>query len=412
MTLPAKLLLALAVALLAVTATGVATASARTLAVADAEHALGKEWANYSCADRSRVKRVANPAAQGSHAYDLAIHDGDDSYGERCEIGMGNPGAPGFPLFHEGDERWISFQVYLPNDYPIDTPDWQLFFQIHQTGDGGCPPISLGIEDGQMKLFKSARNTYVLDTREMWSAPVERNRWMKLTLHIKNSTNPDEGFVELFGDLDGTGVKTLLERTATHTMTKDPNGSGAMINHARVGIYRNPRITGNAHILFDGFTIATDRESAESVAFAGPSSDPPADNGNDNGNDNGDGNDGLGGLGDEDGGAPPLPATPRKHRVRVWMRTRGATSVRSAGRWPRVVRVYGGVRPGRTGARRSVMIQVRRHHRWEWLARSWVHRDGRFYIAANIDPSMTGRRVKLRAVVAGLGHSKPRTARV
>jgi hypothetical protein len=58
------------------------------------------------------------------------------------------------------------------------------------------------------------------------------------------------------------------------------------------------------------------------------------------------------------------------------------------------------------------MVQVRRHHRWEWLARSWVHRNGRFYIAANIDPAMIGRRVKLRAVVAGLGHSKPLTARI
>jgi hypothetical protein len=58
------------------------------------------------------------------------------------------------------------------------------------------------------------------------------------------------------------------------------------------------------------------------------------------------------------------------------------------------------------------MIQVRLNGRWEWLARSWVHRNGRFYIAANVDPSLTGRRVKLRAVVAGVGHSKSLTARV
>src|SRR3954451_7963148 len=256
MTLPNRLLVTIVLALVAVAAFATGAASARTLAVADAEHALGKEWANYSCADRSRVKRVSSPAAEGNRAYELAIHDGDNSYGERCEIGMGNPGKPGFPLFQEGDERWISFQVYLPDDYPIDTPDWQLFFQIHQQGAGGCPPISLGIEDGKMKLFKSARNTYVLDTRELWSAPVQHNHWMKLTLHIKNSTDPNVGFVELFGDLDGNGVKTLLERTATHTMTLTSTGT-AMTNHARVGIYRNPRITGTTDILFDGFTIAT-----------------------------------------------------------------------------------------------------------------------------------------------------------
>jgi predicted TIM-barrel fold metal-dependent hydrolase len=78
-----------------------------------------------------------------------------------------------------------------------------------------------------------------------------------------------------------------------------------------------------------------------------------------------------------------------------------------------VVRIYGGVRRGRTGAaRRSVAIQMRYHGRWEWLARTWVHRNGRFYIAANIDPSLNGKRVKLRAVVAGIGHSKPLIAQI
>jgi hypothetical protein len=164
-----------------------------------------------------------------------------------------------------------------------------------------------------------------------------------------------------------------------------------MINHARVGIYRNPAIRGNTHILFDGFTIATDRASAEDVAFGGPSA----------------GGSDQGGSGD---GTADAPSTP-KRKARVWLRKRG--SVRAAGaHWPRLVRVYGGVRPGSRGARRSVMIQVRHNHRWEWLARSWVHRSGRFYIAANIDPAMTGRRVKLRAVVAGLGHSKTLTARI
>src|SRR3954454_22060083 len=113
MTLPTRLLVTIALALAATAAFASTAASARTLAIADAEHALGKEWANYSCADRSRVKRVTSPAAEGHRAWDVSVHDGDYSYGERCEIGMANPGPAGFPVFQEGDERWISFQVYL-----------------------------------------------------------------------------------------------------------------------------------------------------------------------------------------------------------------------------------------------------------------------------------------------------------
>jgi hypothetical protein len=385
MTLRRKITLALALAAATTGAAGAQSATAHTLAVADGEHSLGQEWANYSCQDRNRVKQVGHPAAQGKRAYRIEYRPGDFSYGARCEIGMGNPARSPFPTFESGDERWISFQVYLPDDYPIDTQMWNVIFQIHQEGDGGCPPLAMHVEDGQFKLFNSARNTYVLDTREKWSGPAVRNRWVKFTIHLKNSPSDDTGFVELFGDLDGNGMKTLMPLTHMHTMTKYANGK-PMTNHARVGIYRNPSIRGTADILFDGFTISTDRQSSEDSAFGGADVNPGAD---DNSSDD----------------------TPKAKRSRVWLKTSG--SVRTAGAmWPHVVRVYGGVRPGRAGARRSVMIQLRHRGRWEWLARSWVHRNGRFYIAANVDPAVTGRRVKLRAVVRGIGHSRPLVAHV
>jgi hypothetical protein len=394
-----------------------------------AERPLGQDWASYSCADASRVQQVESPAAQGKRAYQLEVRDGDNSWGERCEIGMGNPWKSGFPLFNEGDERWISFQVYLPDDYPIDTKDWNVMFQIHQTGDGGCPPLALHVERGQFKLFNTTRNTYVLQTYEMWSAPAVRNHWAKFTLHMMNSTDDSKGFIEILGDLDGTGYKQLMPKTYTHTATKYADGS-MMTNHARVGIYRNPAIPGTAHILFDGFTIATDRESAESAAFGaaaspagqnntssgspgvpgpspGTSSPPPANNGS--------------GSGDTPTTTPPKPdpvttptTTPRKRGHRVILRTRHPrkrSGARSSGRWPRVLPVYGWVKAaGAKLAGRTVVIEVRRHGRWVWLSRGWLRSDGRFYLAPSVDSGLP-RVVTLRAHVLGLGYSKPLKAR-
>jgi hypothetical protein len=381
-----RILLTLLVAITAAASLTSGTAFASVIQTADAERPISQDWASTSCASDSRVKQVTSPVAQGKRAYDVSLKDGDYSFGERCEIGMGNYWRPGFPLFHEGDERWISFQVYIPDQYPIDTKNWNVFFQIHQEGDGGCPPLALHIENGQYKLFNTVRNTYVLQTYQMWSAPAQANHWAKFTLHMMNSTSDSKGFIEMFGDLDGTGMKRLMDKTYTHTMTKYANGK-PMTNHARVGIYRDPAIRGDAHILFDGFTISTDRASAEANAFAGP--------------------------GATGSGSDQTPATPSgKRHNRVWLRTSGAPLHTAGSHWPRVVRVYGGVRPGRSAARRSVMIQMRYRGRWEWLARSWVHRNGRFYIAANIDPALTGKSVRLRAVVAGVGHSKPLTARI
>src|SRR3954453_19497788 len=86
-----------------------------------AKRPLGQDWASYSCADASRVQQVESPVAQGKRAYQLEGRDGDISWGGPREIWMGNPWKSGFPLFDEGDERWISFQVYLPDDYPVET---------------------------------------------------------------------------------------------------------------------------------------------------------------------------------------------------------------------------------------------------------------------------------------------------
>jgi hypothetical protein len=399
-----------------------APALAGVISFSGAEQPWNQEWANWSCADASRVKQVEAPAAQGSRAYEIEVRDGDNAFGERCELGMGNPGRNGFPVSREGDEEWISWQVYLPDDYPVETRDWNLLFQIHQQGDGGCPPIAMGVSRGELRLYNSARNTYVLDTREMWHAPVQRNRWVKLMLHVKHSPDPAVGFVELYGDLDGQGLKPLMERANTHTMTLDSKGA-AMTNHSRVGIYRNPRIEGTAHILFDGFTIATDQATAETGAFGEgvttpPATQPPSSTG----------------PRTPTPTPPPAtapPATPttgaastppptrttsRKRRARrVVLRARhrhGRKVAHSSGSWPRVLPVYGWVkREGRRVGRRSVVIQIRIDGRWEPLSRGWLRRDGRFYITASLDSS-AAQSVTLRAHVAGLGYSKPLSARI
>ena len=394
------------------------SASAEVLSFSGAERPLAKDWASYSCEDASRVQQVESPAAQGKHAYQLEVQDGDYAFGERCEIGMGNPWKSGFPLFYEGDERWISFQVYLPDDYPIDTNMWNVFFQIHQQGDGGCPPLALHVEKGQWKLFNTTRNTYVLQTYEMWTAPAQRNRWAKFTLHMKNSVDDNVGFIEMYGDLDGQGEKLLLEKTYTHTMTKDSNGV-PMTNHARVGLYRNPSIVGTTHILFDGFTIATDRESAETTAFGEtgqlptppvvqpPAPQPPATNTNTNTSDPTSTGSG--------GSDTPRPTTRKSHGRRVVLRSRHRRAhrlARSSGHWPSVLPVYGWVKANGERLRgRTVVIQIRRHGRWAWLTRGWLRADGHFYLTPSLDLPR-GHHVKLRAHVSGLGYSRTLRVRV
>jgi hypothetical protein len=234
---------------------------------ADAERPWRREWASSSCESSSRIARVRTPRAQGHWAYRFEVRDGDNSYGERCELGEGNPTRRGFPIFREGEEHWISWQVYLPNDYPIHTHDWNVFMQLKQLGSLGTPVVSMEVRDGRFHLMNSDSNHDSSDTRTKWTGRARHNRWAKFSLHVKFSPRADVGFLELFGDLrDGRGERRLSPLIHTYTM-KVARGR-TVPSHARIGIYRNPRISGTAHIYFDGYSIAASRVVAERSAFA------------------------------------------------------------------------------------------------------------------------------------------------
>jgi hypothetical protein len=374
------------------------SAQARLMWTANAELPWNQEWANYSCQDGSRVKETGSVVAQGGQAYEIEVRDGDDAYGERCELGQGNPTRAGFPLYHPGDERWISWQMLLPDDYPIDTPTWNNFMQLKQLGDLGTPAVSMEVQDGNFIFMNSDTNHTSSGKNWWWQGKATRNRWVKFTLHVKFSSDPNVGFVEIYGDLDGQGMRQLMARTYMHTMKVNEAGQ-TVDSQSRIGLYRDPKIQGTSHIYFDGYSVGDDRDSVEAAAFgpagAAPAIAPPAGN-NTSSNPT----------------SSPKKATPKKkkakHKYRVWLRTRRGAIRAAASPWAALLPIYGGVRPKRSGSTK-VIIQIREHGRWHWLTRGSLRKDGRFYMAPSLD---SGHVVKLRAVVPGVGRSKVLKARI
>lgn len=255
---------------------GAASASASVLWSAGAEQPLLEEWANFSCQDAGRIARVESPASAGRYAYRVNLNDGDDSYGERCEMAMGSPTRAGFPVFRQGEESWVAYQVLIPANWPGEGWKYNEITQFKQVNDLCAPALSLHVEQGQLLLFQSADNRGSCGGDSIWSAPMSYGRWIELLYHVKWSSDPSVGFVELFGDLDGSGLQLLMPRRSTFTMKMDSAGRTEPVG-ARLGIYRDRSISGDATAYFDGFTIATDRASAEGGAF-GPAGlvEPPA----------------------------------------------------------------------------------------------------------------------------------------
>src|SRR3954453_6630948 len=253
-----------------------APAQADVLWHAGAEQPLLQEWANFSCADPGRVSQVSDPVAQGSAAYRVDLHDGDDSFGERCELGMSAPTKPGFPVFSEGEESWIGYQAYVPAGFPSDGNRYVDITQFKQVNDLCGPPLSVHVEDGELLVFHSADNGSSCGGEAVWRAPMAYGRWVKLLFHVEWSSDPARGSVELFGDLDGGGLEQLLPPTRMFTMKMDPLGATLPVG-ARLGIYRDRAIAGDATAYFDGLPIAPDRASAEGGPFGGAPPAPTAD---------------------------------------------------------------------------------------------------------------------------------------
>jgi hypothetical protein len=329
-------------------------AHGRTLWTAGAERPWELDWASYSCAAPERVARVPLAGALGALAYRLEVRDGDDSYGERCELGQANPWRAGFPLFQQGEDRWIGFMVRLPDSYPLNASSWNVFHQLKQIGALGTPALSMEVRDAQFRLMNSDTNGDSQRTVELWRGTATRNRWTRFLMHVVFSPDRKRGSVELYGDLGAGDVRRLLPRRATHTMKRDAAGR-AVASHSRIGIYRDLRIAGTASIYFDGYAVATTAPEAQ----------------------------------------PPAPAV----RART---ASGRVQLRGVRRRGRAL-----VARGRAGnGSGAVLLELRRRGRWIPVGRGRAKPSGRFRVVSEPLARRRGR-VWLRVDAPGLGPSRP-----
>jgi hypothetical protein len=242
---------------------------------ADAEQNLWDEWASIStqtsCAVTttvgmadSRISRVTTPRIQGAYSWRTHIEAGDTCYDERTELGQGGPDKTGFSnrQFKAGDEVWISFAAN-PSAGVVNAQYWQTNMQFKQLNSGGGA-FYLGIVNGRWQLLVSDTNQVAAGNnyQEFWGAPARAGAWTKLTLHIKFSSDPNVGFIEVYGDPDGNGVRQLAAKRQTWTMKVNTN-----VSYLRTGIYRDARNNTAADLYIDGLTVASTRALAEYNAF-------------------------------------------------------------------------------------------------------------------------------------------------
>ena len=236
---------------------------------------IEKLWGNIECAEDSRFKLIHGDADTHKNTKGLlpkddsyisltvknddhAISSGDDIYRDnssvRCELGVNNTKNT-FQLYKEGDHIVTFFSIKLGKNFPIDTAQWQSILQMKQTyymgstNFDGTPMLSLHVEDGKWKFFKSNSAGKGGSTEELWSTNAKRDVWTRFAFDIVYSTDPEKGSVKIYADLnndgdaldDGEQSETLHISTLKHETDGVKKGN-SIPSHLRIGPYHSSEI--------------------------------------------------------------------------------------------------------------------------------------------------------------------------
>jgi hypothetical protein len=192
------------------------------------------QWSKAQMVASDRLQVVSSPVREGKHALRAEVRQGDDpinASGNRAELVWTQPEE-------EGNDRYYSWSTMWPADYPSEAT-WQLFTQWHHSGNNGSPPLEMYVNGENMNLRVEAQNV-------IWTQPLERGKWHDFVLHVKWSSDPAVGFVEIWYD-----GKQVLKKTSAATMYP------GMVNYLKQGLYRNETISKPGVIYHDGMTVGT-----------------------------------------------------------------------------------------------------------------------------------------------------------
>lgn len=224
-------------------------------------------WGEIDCADDSRHEQLSNGGdphrqASGIPQEDaslrrLTVLDGDDLYGERCELGENEHRNGSVDFYREGVRRATFVSLRLPSSFPLDSSEWQNVLQMKQSqpadNGGGTPVLSLKAFDGEWMLFHSDPGPTDMDY-PLWSAPAQTGRWTRFAFDVTYSQDPDRGsvmvYADLNGDLDFDDSNERSARFHTNTLKAETEGTeddglaggDSIPSHLRAGIYHNTDI--------------------------------------------------------------------------------------------------------------------------------------------------------------------------
>jgi hypothetical protein len=242
-------------------------------------------WGSVDCENTTRSGFFPSggdphPRADGKAQHNrsfrrLTVIDGDNFYGERCELGLNYAATPGrgpTVFYRNGGHRvtWIS--IRLPKNFIADQAMWQTVMQMKQTqpydsdvdsqGTPGTPILDLEVMNGEWFLLHPNLNPASAPCHAnhslgiCWRGKARKGQWTRFSFDIVYSNNPKVGSIRVSADLNADGdfkdggersplihAATLRTESAPETTLSGGDGlavGDAIPSHLRTGIYHDP----------------------------------------------------------------------------------------------------------------------------------------------------------------------------
>jgi hypothetical protein len=152
---------------------------------------------------------------QGRHAARYEVRSGDNDVagsgsGERTEAVL----STALTGAGEGVEQWWAWSTYFPIDFASGSGKWNFFTQFHHTGSTGQSNIEFTVADqSTLMLITNSGNPSTPTERNYILAPLARGLWYDFVFHVRWSSDPSIGFVEMY--VNGSAV---VRRTSLATL--------------------------------------------------------------------------------------------------------------------------------------------------------------------------------------------------
>lgn len=202
----------------------------------DAESGDLSQWCTTFREAPDRIQVVTSPVKQGRYAYRINVQANDNPSGERATLSQICR-----PTERPGDDKYYGMSVMLPSGFP-DYSAWSQVMQF-KANDTGSPPVQITYTGGQWQL--THRPNVSSGNIVKWRTPARKGVWESFIFHIKWSSNPQTGLIELW--YNGNRVASFNTSTI-HVM----NGV-TYPNFVAIGHYRDASISDNVILYHDGF---------------------------------------------------------------------------------------------------------------------------------------------------------------